>query len=189
MCHHQLSPSWLMLALLQFGQLHSWAKWQKSAKNYTKNLGKMTMLILPLTTVWQILNIRRVQLPETEMMLICWNNSWNHSKWTYFVAGFTNLSPLCTGWLQPRFHSLYRVLSALPVITIFVGYKPSKRSFGISIFVETLIASNPTGRIFVFERCAREATLKYAACARGLFFREKNACDGGKIQFYPKKIC
>ena len=104
-----------------------------------------------------------------------------------FLAGFTTFSPLCTGWLQPRFHSLYRVLSALTVITIFVGYKPSKRSFGISIFVETLIASNPTGRIFVFERCARESTLKYAGCARGLFFREKNACDGGKIQ-YPKKI-
>ena len=43
--------------------------------------------------------------------------------------------------------------------------------------METLIASNPTGRTFVFERCAREATSKYAGCARGLFFREKNACD------------
>ena len=129
------------------------------------------MLIFPLATVWQILNIRRLQFaPDTEMMLICWNNSWNHSKWTYFLAGFTNLSPLCTGWLQPRFHSLYRVLSALPVITIFVGYKPSKRSFGISIFVETLIVSNPTGRIFVFERCAREATLKVRGlCAGSLF--------------------
>ena len=153
----------------------------------SKTWGKW-MLILLSVTVWPIVNIRRVQSPEMENILICWNNSWNHSNRNHFVAGFTNLSPLCTGWLQPRFHSLYRVLSALPVITIFVGYKPSKRSFGISIFVETLIASNPTGRIFVFERCARESTLKYAGCARGLFFREKNACDGGKIQ-YPKKIC
>ena len=145
------------------------------------------MLILLFVTVWPIVNVRRMQSPETEIMLICWNNSRYYSKISYFVAGFTNFPPLCTGWLQPRFHSLYRVLSALTVITIFVGYKPSKRSFGISIFVETLIASNPTGRIFVFERCARESTLKYAGCARGLFFREKNACDGGKIQ-YPKKI-
>ena len=129
------------------------------------------MLTLPLAAGWQILNIRREQSPETEMMFICWNYSWDHSKWTYFVAGFTNLSPLCTRWLQPRFHSLYRVLSALPVITIFVGYKPSKRSFGISIFVETLIVSNPTGRIFVFERCARESTLNKirGLCAGSLF--------------------
>ena len=33
----------MLIALLQFGQLHSWAKWQKSAKNYIQNLGKMNI--------------------------------------------------------------------------------------------------------------------------------------------------
>jgi hypothetical protein len=35
---------------------------------------------------------------ETDVNLLkfAWKNSWNHIKWTYFVAGFDYLEPLCS---------------------------------------------------------------------------------------------
>ena len=56
------------------------------------------LVILMLTTVWQIFN-KQTQWPETEIMRICWNflgkNSWNHIMSILFLAGLVYLEPLC----------------------------------------------------------------------------------------------
>ena len=48
--------------------------------------------------VWQVLNMKCMQWPETEIKLIwfAWKNSWNHTKEIYlFWEGFSYLEPLC----------------------------------------------------------------------------------------------
>ena len=41
----------------------------------------------------------KTHLPETEidviLLISAWKNSWNHIKWTHFMAGFRRLEPLC----------------------------------------------------------------------------------------------
>ena len=49
------------------------------------------MVTFVLATIWQLLKMQCVQSPETEIMQICWNNI----RWTYFLAGFSHLKPLC----------------------------------------------------------------------------------------------
>ena len=53
--------------------IHSWTKQQKPAKKSDfKNSWNWLVMLLP-TTIWQILNIKCVLWPETEVMWICWN--------------------------------------------------------------------------------------------------------------------
>ena len=53
-----------------------------------KKFGKITDYIFMLATVWQILNMKPMHWPETEIIL---RNSWNHFEWTYFLADLSHL--------------------------------------------------------------------------------------------------
>ena len=58
----------------------SWTKWQKSAENQDKNLWNWLVMLIP-ATVWQILKMKRMWFPETEISL----------------ADFSPLEPQCSG--------------------------------------------------------------------------------------------
>ena len=53
-------------------------------------------------TVWQILNEKWMQWPETKVMWICWKSLGNHMKWTHFwrILTFWNhcVARPCEGW-------------------------------------------------------------------------------------------
>ena len=51
---------------------HSWAKWQKPAKIWSKNLWNWR-IILVLTKIWQILKVKCTLRSETEVLSICRN--------------------------------------------------------------------------------------------------------------------
>ena len=62
------------------------------------------LVILKLSTVWQILNTRRILWTELEIMWICWNLLVKTCEitvgWTYFWSNFSQWEPLCcTVWL------------------------------------------------------------------------------------------
>ena len=59
--------------------------------------------------IWRIFDMEDIKSPETEMRPICWEllrkKSWNHNEWTYFVADFNLLEPLCPPVFVPG-HSI-----------------------------------------------------------------------------------
>ena len=92
-CHARANkPSWA--ALLYIVEPNC----KNPPKNKFKNSWNCQVILMP-ATIWQVLNVKCTQSPETEIIDISWNlfgkNSWKHNKWRYFVADFTHLEPLC----------------------------------------------------------------------------------------------
>ena len=75
----------------------SWAKWQKTVGNWIKkDLWNWLIKLMP-ATVWHILNVKTIHLPDTEMVKVSLKKSWNHIKQTELnlcLAGFNHLKPL-----------------------------------------------------------------------------------------------
>ena len=90
-----------------------------AASSPTLHLGQMTetrrkksgnwLVILMPAIIWQIFDMKDIKSPETKMRPICWelpgNKSWNHNEWTYFLADFNLLEPLCPPVFVPG-HSI-----------------------------------------------------------------------------------
>ena len=61
-----------------------------------KNLWNWLIILMP-ATVWHILNVKTIHLPDTEMCKVSLKKSWNHIKQTELnicLAGFNHLKPL-----------------------------------------------------------------------------------------------
>ena len=85
-----------------------------------------------LATVWQIWSVSLTHR-KRKCNYICWNflrkSSWNHIKWTYFVAGFSYLEPLwLVGYVDGEdCYVVHRRSGTAPILIVLDQFKLPQR--------------------------------------------------------------
>ena len=84
--------------------------------------------LLMSATVWQILSINLIT-GNRNRFKFAWKNSWNHIKWTYFVAGFSYLEPLwLVGYVDGEdCYVVHRRSGTAPILIVLDQFKLPQR--------------------------------------------------------------
>ena len=89
----------IMVTEFSLHRVHSWAKLKKTTENLGwKNLGELSGHTYDSNSLTIFLYKARLITGngnDFDLLRIARKNSWNSNKWTYFVADFDHLEPLC----------------------------------------------------------------------------------------------